>query len=183
MSFRFQPRHRYLPRLTAVAALTVALFGACTSGEESEDPVRQIRSTLPPNPCRVLSKAEIEASAGARLEDGVENAKTGTPPPMPVVGMRFCLFKSSEPGGPIVQIGVVSSFASEIFEKLKSDPSLQPLIPLESLGQEALSKESGPIGWVAVLNGDKVLGVHVSFVKTNPLEVAQELALKALPAL
>lgn len=173
-----------LRRILAALLIVVLTTAGCGSQKEASAPqprasLRFADPTLNDKPCELLTKAAIERALGVKLKAG--KPPTGFPP-IAVKGMQHCVFEGVQAAGkpaPRASVGLTSAFPREVFAKYKTDGSAR-LTPLEGLGAEALHSQFGPSHQIVALKGQKVIGVSVSFLQTDPKQTAINLMKKAL---
>lgn len=166
--------------VVAVTAVTL-IAGAC--GGDDKDVTAEAVETSPADaPCRVVAEVDVEETVGVKVAKPTNPATTGSLPSIGVIGMRFCRFPVAPPGRGLVDVGVGAGFAAEVFDKYKTAPAHQPLIPVAGLGREAVWSEVR--NTLVVLGADEVVGVYMFMPEGQQLQdKAVALASKVLQRL
>lgn len=167
-------------------ALVVALLILTTAcGHDGQN--RASRSSLNQHagadrPCLILKKGEVEAVLGTKIAKGEDSARLNAPPPISVIGMKFCIYRSLKTAGPFVAIGATTAYPSKVFDKYKNSSS-RVFTDVPGLGTRAFMDSFGATSSLVVLDADKVVGISLGFVTEDQEKIEKELALKTLSRL
>lgn len=167
-------------RLAGRLLVLLAVLGAVACGGGGGDGESGTRPTVPPpavtdEPCLLVDKAVVDEALAAEMSRGMGLAEANALPAVGLIGVDLCVFKSAQPGGPTVQVGITSAFPRQVFDKYKADPVNRPLAPVAQLGNEAVWFERN--NTLVVLHGDVVFAVYVFAPQApNRQQVATTLA-------